>query len=59
MLFMRPCDLGTAFWGTFSAVGKSASTAGANTGNTYTKQVNKSCYKVLLKYAQLLLILPV
>jgi len=33
MFFMRPCDLGTAFLGTFLAVEKSTSTAGANTGN--------------------------
>jgi len=33
MLFMRPYELGTAFLGTFLAVEKSTSTAGANTGN--------------------------
>jgi len=45
MLFMWPCDLGTAFLGTFSAVGKSTSTAGANTGNVYAKWINVSCHE--------------
>jgi len=35
--FKRACDLGTAFLGTFLAVAKSTSTAGANTGNAYAK----------------------
>jgi len=38
MLSMRPCDLGTAFLGTFLAVEKSTSTAGANTGNISIEQ---------------------
>ena len=45
MFFIRACELGTAFLGTFSAVGKSTSTAGANTGNASTKWVNVSCYE--------------
>jgi len=43
MFFMRPCDLGTAFLGTFSAVGKSISTAGANTGKAHKNRYTKSC----------------
>ena len=35
MLFMRPCNLGTAFLGTFLTVEKSASPTGANTGKAY------------------------
>ena len=33
MFLMMPCELGTAFLGTFLAVEKSTSPAGANTGN--------------------------
>ncbi len=42
----RANSVRAAFLGTFSAVGKSASPAGANTGNVTTEQPLTPCHKV-------------